>query len=1211
MNPELLSIIINLLSSVIYDGMKIGISYLFSINREKVTEKNIKDAVTKSVSKELANKVSQSRIFDCDAMQNYIKHMQPIQKIYRHVFVIEKNIGNSTEDLIVELQTNTTKYLSEHGKNINVLDEKEIKEFYTSIVKICDEVSASLLNHKDVALARLLYRQGEKSQNVIVSEINGNNEMIRSDLGQILHKINELIPINKSEAITMVDPKQTMLEAMPYKYVGGSEKKQCVKKLTSSLRKYQWIHIYGKMFTGKTQTLIRVAEHLASYVWITLKNNEFQNVCIRELELQEETVVILDGIPNIANPMVRAKCLQILSECKEKRCKLITSGYEDAELYVKGFVDSDELISIELTGLTKTEVDEIMRNHNAPEALFHIKAYHNFVEICKGLPPIVMEIVYRMEANGWKYDDDIFMTILTRRTDSIEEQMKQLFLDAVKDEEARRLYYRIVYASRAVEKNWIQPIAAIPERISQSDKSLELLKNRWLYSDGRLYRCPNTILHNYAEEQLDQEEKRAINEFLVTEITKHTLDPEDITDIFLYYSRLENYDAQGLLCYQIMEQMIENGIKDYPVHPEKFWQGMPLPQKMPSFIKILVRAQQMYYMVWRGDTIKDCDEKRNELWNIAQDDVCKVMVIVFGIKFALIDVKTSLLFFNDFLGKCTGSLNIPEQLKQKFTNIETLDVPEVLMEKSAFSVYNTMIELNISQLIDFEFYIGTMEQFFTEEQWGEVENTEDIDAIISCMLDKILKNSEDNLERYLSAIQKLYYLLNRDKTPMLWKSVLYSYLLAYQKKCDYEGAKNLFFSVDLIIKESPLYYLDIIDIMARIAHDNNDIELEKQLFQWEMKVIMQNKSSDFNRIRIDSCLLYLERLAAGERQEIDNVREVMRYIACNVTPEDECPFIVEKLEIEYWMKIYLIESLETEMSEFLLFVEQLLEDYEKQESVALKSILTKMCHVLGYLSGKLLRNDAPEKFADGSDYASPKLRMFWNDVEDIEVISFWQPHKIEMMYYICAALADKYRLNDIGNRLFMKLILRQNFWSKTLESMYRLESYLQTKFLEQNELSKLAYFMQKTYEPQERMEIEKNGEYYFIVREQMIFSIFILQRYQQSVSSAMELCGYLIELIDEEQYSEMGRKYYKEYKQVLRLVINEDADFDLLKDAFHLIQGKEELKNMDSGVLPLLLLQAPKTYKETLKSNIIKSIDSFHFDNDFVMNQRVKMIESL
>ena len=64
MNPEVLSIIINILSSLIYDGMRLGVSHIFPDIKGKMTEKHIKEAVTQSVKKELENKVIQSGIFD-------------------------------------------------------------------------------------------------------------------------------------------------------------------------------------------------------------------------------------------------------------------------------------------------------------------------------------------------------------------------------------------------------------------------------------------------------------------------------------------------------------------------------------------------------------------------------------------------------------------------------------------------------------------------------------------------------------------------------------------------------------------------------------------------------------------------------------------------------------------------------------------------------------------------------------------------------------------------------------------------------------------------------------------------------------------------------------------------------------------------------------------------------------------------------------------
>lgn len=1214
MNPNLLSIIINLFSSLIYDGMKAGTSSIFSGMRDKITENRVREAVVKATTKELENKVGQSRIFDCDAMHNYVEHMKPIQKIYQYAFSPRKYADISVDELIRELQKDTSEYLLENGKRVSPLDEIEIKEFYSSVIRICDDVSDSLLEPTDIALARLLLRGSENSKSAIVSEIDKSREFISSEfrcygnmVEQSFQKMNEAIA-NRNETFTMAIQRSQKLEVTPYKYIGGSEKEQYVKKLTSNFRKCNWIHIYGKMFTGKTQTMVRVTEHVASWIWITVRDNEFQNISLKEMDLQGDTVVIIDGIPNMAKPGVKEKCLQILSECKEKKCKLITTGYENAEVYVKGFVIPDELISIELNGFTEDEVDEIMRNHNAPEGLFHTKGYRNFVELCKELPPIVMEVVHRMEANGWKYDDDVFMAILTRKTESVEEQMKYLFLDAVDDVEARRLYYRIVYANRAIEKKWMQPIAAIPEKINQSDKNMEILRNRWIYTDGRLYRCPNKILQNYAEEQLSQEEKRAINEFMVKEITKHSLEPLDVSDLFLYYSRLENFDAQGILCYQIMEQMIENDVKDYLINVEMFWQEMPLPEKMSSFIKVLLRAEQLYYRVWRGDLIKDFEAKRAELWSIASDDICKVLVGVFGIKFAIIDVKSSLLFFKDFLERYGETINILEKLQHRLDELDTFDVPEILMENSMFSVFNSMLGLNISKLDDSELYIEVMRQYFTIEQWKEVETIENIDAIILCMLDRVWKNSEGQMERYLNVIQCLFSMLSEETTPILWKSVLHSYLLGYQKANNYEEAKTLYISVMPIMKKNPVGSLEIIDEMARIAHDNNDLELEQQLFRWEMQLLSKNNAIVLNEMMIDSCLLYLDGLGAEDRSEIENVHKIMRNITCDSELYQKNPLLLERLDAEYWMKIYLIGDIEAEMSGFLLFVESLLDEFKRNESIAIKSILTKMCHVLGYLGGKFLRNSVPDKFPDGSDYASPKLRMFWNDVKDTEVISYWKSEKIEMMYYICASLSDKYGMTESGNRLFQEMIATRDFWNETIECMYKVESYLQFKFLEQKEWNNLAYFMQKTYEPKVCELLGSNEGYYFIAREQMIFSVYILQIWQDSVQSALELCARLIEVFDEQRYNELAQRYYKEYKKVLQLVVNEDADFDLLAEAFSRIQKKQELLYMDSGIFPLLLLQVPKSRKAMLKENVISTIKKLHFDNDFMMEKYIEML---
>lgn len=1213
MNEHIFSIIINLISSVIYDFAKAAAALPF---RRKGNEKNneeLKKFIQEAAEAKLGKLVKEGGIFDCDAMQDYMEHMNPVQNICYHTF--SPLPADSSEDMLRKLTEDNIQYLRKKGKTVSVPDESEIKEFYRAVYEICLEAAYAALKPDDKSLAAILSAGIEQGEERTAAQIEKGNREIGAKLDRqaalIQEKLNSLILTEKDSNITLSANVLTNLERMPYKYQEGSEKSAKVKQITGYLRSCFWVHIYGKMFTGKTQLLIRAAERLASYIWMNVTEEIFWHISVSSLDAPEDTVIILDGIPNLENPSVRDKCLQILSDCKAKNCRLLTSGYESAEQYIKGFSVPGEVISTELTGLSEDEICEIMKKHQAPKESLASKSYHSFAKICKNLPPVVMEVVYRMKENGWSYDDDVFMMVIQKKTETIEKQMRHLFLDSVADEHARKLYYRMLYASCPIDRNWVQPIAAIPEPIAQPDQNLKQLQNRWLYREGNYYQFPNTILQSYAQEQLKLEEKNALNRFLVNETIKHPLGPSEITNLLLYYARLENYDGQGFLCYQVMEQMMEHGVKDYLIHPENFWQEMPLPQKMSPFVKVLLRAEQLYFKTWSGEDVTDFPKKRSELWTLAAGDgYGYAFIAMTGMRMAEPNPLFALSLFEDFMKICHGESRDFGQMKDRISDSEEFGLPDFWQDQSLFTAYNQILMIHICSLPQLEYYLDILEQYFTPGHWAQLEKVEEITLMIEGMLERVKASGEDQEERHENTVKRWYAMLDAVHTPALWSGVLYSLLCAYQTDSKYEEAKRLYCSVEKLIKAEPGKYMEIIDMMARIAHDNRDKGLEGRLLQWEMQELILVEKSRLTPVYIDSALLYLEQLTSEDRQEIEQVRRAMQSIAGNLVPSSEYPHIEEKLEAEYWMKFCQTESLPQQMEEFLQFVEKLLESFREDDAV-LKSILTKMCHVLGYISGKLLRGAAPTKLPGGEAYASPKLRMFWNDVKDDDIIRFWKPEKRELLYYMCAELADRYHLEDIGNRLFGKMTSTPDFWSKLLEPLYRLESYMPLKFLEYQDISGLTYCMYKIYEPQERTEIERNGEYLYIVREQMIFSLFIMRLYRKNMNSAIALCERFTESVKEEKYSETGRNYYREYKKVLGIVIREEADFNLLKEAFFHVQKKKELHNMDSALFPLLLLQAPAAQKEMLKENTIKAIKMLRFEHDFKMDEMIRFIETM
>ena len=115
MNGLIVSVVINIFSSIIYDVVGKG------INLESKKLKQIKENAKQSVSRELARMQEQSRIFDTDAMQSYLKNMKPIEQIFQYVFQGDSALKMTSDELIYKLCQNTAEYLKERGKTIEFI----------------------------------------------------------------------------------------------------------------------------------------------------------------------------------------------------------------------------------------------------------------------------------------------------------------------------------------------------------------------------------------------------------------------------------------------------------------------------------------------------------------------------------------------------------------------------------------------------------------------------------------------------------------------------------------------------------------------------------------------------------------------------------------------------------------------------------------------------------------------------------------------------------------------------------------------------------------------------------------------------------------------------------------------------------------------------------------------------------------------------------
>lgn len=1206
MTENILGIIVNIVSSVIYDTAHLALKG----GKDTLSQNKVRQQVTDRIHAGLEKLEGEGLLFQSGAFVDYLKYMQPIQKLVRWVMQPDKRCGSTEKEFMDSVLEDTVRYIQTRDITVGVSERYFLAEFYSKLLQLLREVLYSYMDTSDKALGdmmqqfleaegkrnsleiqnaeRRLEQQGNRNYNALQSRI----EQMMAGVPGIKDSDAPLILRNSSDVCTM-----------PYKYQQGSDKRELMQQMISGLRSHLWIHIYGKLFTGKTQALIRVAERLGSYIWISVEESSFLEMQTTQLSLEEDAVIILDGIPNIAMSGVKEKCLQLLEECRRRKCRLITSGYEDIAPFLKGYVGGDELVCIEISGFTSGEVDEIAARHGAPEQLLLAKGYQKFVEICKELPPVVMEVIHRLEDNGWQFDDEVFTTILQRKTDTLTEQMIALFQESVKEEETRHLYYRMLYAGRTVPVGWLRPIAEIPQRIPDVDMRMEKLRNRWYYKEGKVYQSPNTILEQYAEMQLGQEEKAQIDRFLVKETVSRPLDVMDVTNLFKYYNRLEEYDAEGILCVQLMENMMHKGVKEYFVHPENFWMGIPLPDKMSPLVKCHVRLEQVYFKAWRGDKEPGENLDVEWLWELSTvESMCRELIIVQFMRLAMVRADVSLKLFQEVLDKHPEFLQGNEELRRK---LELEDEDNILCKRSLFVAYNEMLCLYVKSRENLETYVALMEQYFTQVQWQELEQTEEMDAMAFYMLIQATKANESGMVACPELIERFYKLLDHRKTPKLWKSVLHFYLEQLQTVEGYQKAREVYRSIQPIVETQPILFCEIIDTMARIAHDNGDDELERQMLGWEMDVISQMEGKNLNTVMVDSCLLYLENLTVEDMAEIEKVHFVMQHIAGHICPEEEFPCIGEKLEAAYWMKIYQLGLLEQEMRSFILFVRELLEAHDAKDEVPLRAILTKMVHALGHISSALLRGKMPDKTAEGTAYASPNPRMFWNNVNENDVVQYWKPGKREMTYYICAELAEQCGENELASELFAEMLCKADFWTNDIMNFYRVDAYMELKLLELGKMDRLLYVMAENYRERVLPQIEQEGEFLWVNREIMLLSLHILKLYRQDKCQGIDFCRRFLDKLRETEFRAVPRAYYQEYRKVLGLVIEEDADFDLLADAFSRIQKRTELANMDSAIFPLLQLESPKKYMNMLKQNLGNAIKVLKLEEDFMV---VRMI---
>ena len=153
-------------------------------------------------------------------------------------------------------------------------------------------------------------------------------------------------------------------------------------------------------------------------------------------------------------------------------------------------------------------------------------------------------------------------------------------------------------------------------------------------------------------------------------LTQKTDKTIDISSLFLCYSRLEKYDEQGLLCVDILNNMIENNITNFYIKYENFWIYSKLPENMSTDIKCLVRITQLYYKIWCNE-IDDMDYKlrMDEIKINNNSKFINILIPLFGMKISEFNMKSSMNFFTEYIDIYDDSPSSNDILPDEYNSI--------------------------------------------------------------------------------------------------------------------------------------------------------------------------------------------------------------------------------------------------------------------------------------------------------------------------------------------------------------------------------------------------------------------------------------------------------------------------------------------------------------------------------------------------------------
>ncbi len=292
------------------------------------------------------NKVIKKLIEGCTDLtknkKNYIELIQDIVNIYLQDYQkyelyrneIEKSLKNIFEEAFLSINELND---IEHIKLTNVISKKIDESNYNIKCEIQDATKLIINEYK-----KNFKNNIDDYQLMIINQ----------DISEV-HNFDRPLPLSRI-----------------------AKRKDLVDQLISQLKQDNWIHLYGGIWSGKTQLLYLISERILDYKWIDLDsldtNNIISNIkyimqslCKKVGNSSQEiidnfvgiipkkSIILIDGIQlkHINLKGFSALLGSLFQSCVDNDIKIISSGYCDIKIQMQDYIGNEHISSLNIPSL--------------------------------------------------------------------------------------------------------------------------------------------------------------------------------------------------------------------------------------------------------------------------------------------------------------------------------------------------------------------------------------------------------------------------------------------------------------------------------------------------------------------------------------------------------------------------------------------------------------------------------------------------------------------------------------------------------------------------------------------------------------------------------------------------------------------------------------------------------------------------------------------